>query len=41
MVVLRRRVDQSSEAASTRALAAASLLCWLGAIAAGKFMAYF
>jgi len=41
MVVLRRRVAQSSESASTRVLAAASLLCWLGAVAAGKFMAYF
>ena len=41
MVVLRRRVEQSSESASTRALAAVSLLCWLGAVAAGRFMAYF
>lgn len=41
MFVLRRRVARSSESASTRALAAVSLLCWLGAVAAGKFMAYF
>jgi hypothetical protein len=41
MFVLRRRVVLSSESASTRALAAVSLLCWLGAVTAGKFMAYF
>ena len=40
-VLLRRRIEQSSLSGSTRALAAASLVCWLGAIAAGRFMAYF
>jgi hypothetical protein len=40
-LIMRRRVEASSATASTRALAVASLLCWLGAIAAGKFMAYF
>ena len=39
--LLRRRVEQSSLSGSTRALAAASLVCWLGAVAAGRFMAYF
>jgi hypothetical protein len=47
MLVMRRRVfgaaapDQTSVPASGRALAVASLVCWLGAIAAGRFMAYF
>jgi len=41
LVVLRRRVEQSSDSASTRTLAAASLLCWLAAVAAGRFLAYF
>jgi len=41
LVVLRRRVEQSNDSASTRTLAAASLLCWLGAVAAGRFLAYF
>jgi len=40
-VLMRRRVAAPRVTASTRALAAASLLCWLGAVAAGKFMAYF
>ena len=39
--LLRRRIEQSSLTGSTRALAAASLACWLGAVAAGRFMAYF
>ena len=43
--VLRRRVAsagvESHVSPSSRALAAASLLCWLGAIASGKFAAYF
>jgi hypothetical protein len=43
--VLRRRVAsagvESKVSPSSRALAAASLLCWLGAIASGKFAAYF
>ena len=39
--LLRRRIEQSSLSGSTRAFAAASLVCWLGAIAAGRFMAYF
>jgi hypothetical protein len=41
MVTLRRRVEQSSVSASTRGLALASLLCWAGVVAAGRFMAYF
>ncbi len=40
-VVMRRRIARSNESAATRACAAASLACWLGAIAAGRFMAYF
>jgi hypothetical protein len=43
--VLRRRVAsagvESHVSPSSRALAAASLLCWLSAIAAGKFAVYF
>jgi len=47
MIVMRRRVfaaaapDQTSVSASARVLAAASLACWIGAITAGRFMAYF
>lgn len=47
MFVLRRRVfgaatpDQTSVPPSARVLAIASLVCWLGAVAAGRFMAYF
>jgi hypothetical protein len=41
MLLLRRRVGQSSVSASTRGLAFASLVCWAGAVAAGRFMAYF
>ena len=46
-MVTQRRIEQwnapsaARSAGSTRALAAASLVCWLGAIAAGRFMAYF
>ena len=40
-VLLRRRIEQSSLTGSTKAFAAASLVCWLGAIAAGRFMAFF
>jgi hypothetical protein len=44
-VALRRRVASagvdSNVPPAVRALAAISLLCWLGAVAAGKFMAYF
>jgi len=43
--VLKRRVAkagvESHVSASSRALAAASILCWLGAVALGKFAAYF
>lgn len=43
--VLRRRVAsagvESNVSPSTRALAAASLVSWIGAIASGKFAAYF
>ena len=41
LFVLRRRVEDARVSASTRGLALVSLLCWLGAVAAGKFMAYF
>jgi len=45
MIVLRRRMGASEEwravPLSTRMLAAASLVCWLSAVAAGRFMAYF
>ena len=41
LFVLRRRLAHPNVSPSTRVIAAASLLCWLGAIAAGKFMAYF
>ena len=47
MLVMRRRVfdaaadDQTSVPGSARLLAAVSLICWLGAITAGRFMAYF
>ena len=40
-VVMPRRLAALPVTRSTRALAATSLLCWLGAVAAGKFMAYF
>ena len=44
-VALRGRVAsagvESNVPPAVRALAAVSLLCWLGAVAAGKFMAYF
>jgi hypothetical protein len=47
-VLMRRRIEFSERemvasqvTVSTRVLAAASLLSWLGAVAAGKFMAYF
>ncbi len=40
LLALRPRVERASTSASTRALAAGCLLCWLGAVAAGKFMAY-
>lgn len=47
MLVMRRRVfaaaasDQTSVPAQARALAVASIVCWLGAITAGRFMAFF
>lgn len=41
LLALRPRVERASTSASTRALALGCLLCWLGAVAAGKFMAYF
>ena len=46
-IVMRRRVfgaaapDQTSVPASARVLAVASLACWLAAITAGRFLAYF
>ena len=47
MLVMRRVVfaraapDQTAVPPSARLLALASLLCWLGAVAAGQFAAYF
>ena len=47
MLVMRRRVfaaaadDQVSVPLSARVFAVASLVCWLGAITAGRFMAFF
>ena len=45
-MLTRRRMERTSAttsatSTSTRVLAAASLVCWLGAVAAGRFMAYF
>lgn len=40
LALLRRRIASSNVSPSTRVLAALSLVCWLGAIAAGRFMAY-
>ena len=40
LVLLRRRISASNVSPLTRALAALSLVCWLGAIVAGRFMAY-
>jgi len=39
--LMRRRVERAELSGSTRAMAAASLACWLGAIVAGRFMAFF
>ena len=39
--MMRRRIERSNTSPFTRALAAASLVCWLGAVAAGRFMAFF
>ena len=45
MIVLRRQLAATELSASvrpsTRVVAAALLVCWLGIVAAGKFMAYF
>jgi hypothetical protein len=45
MILVRRQVNRADEASlgQTRGwwLAAGSLVCWAGAIAAGRFMAYF
>jgi hypothetical protein len=44
MVLVRRRVTRADESSPDRErgrwLAAASLICWAGVIAAGRFMAY-
>lgn len=40
LAVLRRRIAAANVSPLTRVLAALSLACWLGAIAAGRFMAY-
>jgi hypothetical protein len=42
-VVIRRRVfgDSQNNVGTSRYLAVASIICWFGAITAGRFMAYF
>ena len=40
LALLRRRLGAADVSPLTRVLAALSLVCWLGAIAAGRFMAY-
>ena len=40
LAILRRRIAAANISPLTRVLAALSLVCWLGAIAAGRFMAY-
>jgi len=40
LALLRRRLAAANVSPLTRVLAALSLVCWLGAIAAGRFMAY-
>ena len=42
-VIIRRRVfaDSQNNAGTSRYLAVASIICWFGAITAGRFMAYF
>jgi hypothetical protein len=39
-LVMRRRIERAGESGATRLLAAVSLVCWLGAITSGRFMAY-
>ena len=39
--LMRRRVEREELSSTTRAMAACSLVCWLGAITAGRFMAFF
>jgi hypothetical protein len=41
--MIRRRVfgDSQSNAGTSRYLAVASIICWFGAITAGRFIAYF
>lgn len=40
LALTRRRIESANTSALTRVFAALSLACWLGAIAAGRFMAY-
>ena len=40
-MLLRRRIETANVSAATRTAAAISLVCWIGAIAAGRFLAYF
>ena len=40
-VLLRRRIENANVSAATRTAAAISLVCWIGAITAGRFLAYF
>jgi len=40
LALLRRRIAAANVSPLTRVLAALSLACWLGAITAGRFMAY-
>ncbi len=39
-LLLRRRIERAGESRVTRLLAAVSLVCWIGAITSGRFMAY-
>ena len=39
-LLMRRRIERAGGSAATRLFAAVSLVCWLGAITAGRFMAY-
>ena len=38
--LMRRRIERAGESRATRLCAAASLVCWLGAVTSGRFMAY-
>jgi hypothetical protein len=38
--LMRGRIERAGQSGATRACAALSVLCWLGAITAGRFMAF-